>query len=386
MSRRRFVREIKAKEVKNLNPSDIIYLAMKDGSIILIADDDEETINYDELKIDTKYKRGQRYYNKNTDLINDSSLYTLENENNYKTNTLTYNNADNISNISTINSKMNQVKNNSRALTKIEKPKNKENERNNKTINYKNLNYEVKNERLDKSFDDIQEGRKNNLGYHEIEYLNKQDKSFVSNKYDSISYDRTKRNKNYLINNNYNNENNRRNHNTITYDNKARYSPNLINISNISYGSNTNTTLNRNHYMKKEKSNDYLFKKPKNEYNYETNNYNNRGNQIRSRSSANINKTPERNYYVKRKEIEIMGRIVNDENSYKNIDHNHPNTLFDHNCVFCQKLARDNKISISNIKVESIYDNYSFLATFGGSGKKEGKRKIDFDISGNYYI
>ena len=100
MSRRKFVREIKAKEVKNINPSDIIYLAMKDGSIILIADDDEETINYDELKIDTKYKRGQRYYNKNTDLINDSSLYTLENENNYKTNTLTYNNADNISNIS----------------------------------------------------------------------------------------------------------------------------------------------------------------------------------------------------------------------------------------------------------------------------------------------
>jgi hypothetical protein len=133
---------------------------------------------------------------------------------------------------------MNQVKNNSRALTKIEKPKNKENERNNKNINYKNLNYEVKNERLDKSFDDIQEGRKNNLGYHEIEYLNKQDNSFVSNKYDSISYDRTKRNKNYLINNNYNKENNRRNHNTITYDNKERYSPNLINISNISYASN----------------------------------------------------------------------------------------------------------------------------------------------------
>ena len=386
MSKRRFVREIKAKEVKNINPSDIIYLAMKDGSIILIADDDEETINYDELKIDTKYKRGQRYYNKNTDLINDSALYTLENENNYKSNTLTYNNADNISNISTINSKMNQVKNNSRVLSKIGKPQNKENERNNKTINYRDLNYEIKNEKLDRSFDDIKEGRKNNLGYHEIEYFNKQDNSYISNKYDTISYDRTKNNRNYVINNNYKNEKNRRNINTIPYNNKARYSPNLINISNVSFESNNYSTLNRNHYMKKDKSDDYLIKKPKKEYDYENNNYSNRTNQIRSRSSININKTPERNYFVKRKEIEIMGRIVNDANSYKKVDHNHPNTLFDPKCVYCQKLARDNKISISNIKVESIYDNYSFMATFGGSGEKEGKRKIDFNTSGNYYI
>ena len=387
MSRRRFVREIKAKEVKNINPSDIIYLAMKDGSIILIADDDEETIDYDELKLDTKYKRGQRYYkNTNSNLIHDSSLYTFENENNFKTNANTFNNIDNTSNISTINSKRNQANNKNRVLTKIENSRNKEKERNNKTINYRDLNYEIKNEKLDRSFDDIKEGRKNNLGYHEIEYINKQDNSFVSNKYDSISYDRTKNNRNYVINNNYNNEKNRGNHNTIPYDNKARYSPNLINISNVSYESNNYHTLNRNHYMKKDKSDDYLIKKPKKEYDYENNNYSNKTNQIRSRSSININKTPERNYFVKRKEIEIMGRIVNDANSYKNVDHNHPNTLFDPKCVYCQKLARDNKISISNIKVESIYDNYSFMATFGGSGNKEGRRKIDFNSSGNYYV
>ena len=59
--------------------------------------------------------------------------------------------------------------------------------------------------------------------------------------------------------------------------------------------------------------------------------------------------------------MEIMGRIVNDKNSYRNIDHNHPNTLFDPNCKFCQNLARENKLTISNIKVESIYNNYSFM-------------------------
>ena len=105
MSRRRFVREIKAKEVKNINPSDIIYLAMKDGSIILITDDDEEKIEYDELKLDTSYKRRSKYYNKNTSIIHDSSLYTFEKENNFKTNTSTYNNLDNNSKSSTLHSK-----------------------------------------------------------------------------------------------------------------------------------------------------------------------------------------------------------------------------------------------------------------------------------------
>ena len=64
MSKRRFVREIKTKEVKNINPSDIIYLAMKDGSIILIADDDEETINYDNI-LEEKKKIAKERINDN---------------------------------------------------------------------------------------------------------------------------------------------------------------------------------------------------------------------------------------------------------------------------------------------------------------------------------
>ena len=62
MPRQKFVREIKAQEVKNINPSDIIYLAMKDGSIILIADDDEDLIEYDDIKlnINTAYKKSSK--------------------------------------------------------------------------------------------------------------------------------------------------------------------------------------------------------------------------------------------------------------------------------------------------------------------------------------
>ena len=96
MSRRKFVREIKAKDVKNLNPSDIIYLAMKDGSIILVSDDDDDLIDYDDLKLETSYKRKQRYYNKKVTKSDDNtSLKTFESDKNYKTNTYSNTSIDN---------------------------------------------------------------------------------------------------------------------------------------------------------------------------------------------------------------------------------------------------------------------------------------------------
>ena len=119
MSRRRFVREIKAKEVKNINPSDIIYLAMKDGSIILIADDDEDLIEYDDLKLDYSYKRNRKYYNKKVDTSNDNSLYEFETDNNYKTNTHSYKSIENNKINSTNYSTINIVKNNTKDNNKI---------------------------------------------------------------------------------------------------------------------------------------------------------------------------------------------------------------------------------------------------------------------------
>ena len=50
MPSRNFVREIKAENIKDINPLDIIYLALKDGSIVLISDNDEETIDYEDIK------------------------------------------------------------------------------------------------------------------------------------------------------------------------------------------------------------------------------------------------------------------------------------------------------------------------------------------------
>jgi predicted phosphatase len=319
MSRRKFVREIKAKEVKNINPSDIIYLAMKDGSLILIADDDDEKIQYEDLKLNISNKRRHRYYNKNSSTNQDSSLYSFEKDDDLKVNTSSNNISEN--------------RNRNVILSNYKKSQIGENRRNNKTINLYNQNYEINNEKLDKSFDDIKVERKNNIGYHEIEYFNNPNKSFDSNKAVSIFHDRTKRNRNYIINNNYNKNNEER---------------------------------------------------KKNEYNDESIDSNRSKNQLRSKSSINIIANSGKSNFIKKKEMEIMGRIINDSNSYKNIDHKHPNTLFDEKCLFCQKLAKENNLSISNIKVESNYDNCSFFATFGDIERKQGKRLND--NNGNYYL
>ena len=81
--------------------------------------------------------------------------------------------------------------------------------------------------------------------------------------------------------------------------------------------------------------------------------------------------------------MEIMGKIVNGDDSYRLKDHKHPQKLFDERCPYCQSLARKNKLCLCNIKEESIYDNHSFVASFGGSSSKRGKTQNK--TSSNYY-
>ena len=100
MPRQKFVREIKAQEVKNINPSDIIYLAMKDGSIILIADDDEDLIEYDgvKLNINTAYNKSNKKEQKNINdkpKINLNFSFDMENNNNFGNNNFVYTSKDN---------------------------------------------------------------------------------------------------------------------------------------------------------------------------------------------------------------------------------------------------------------------------------------------------
>jgi len=68
-----------------------------------------------------------------------------------------------------------------------------------------------------------------------------------------------------------------------------------------------------------------------------------------------------------------MGRIVNYYNSYKILDHVHPNALFGPKYIHCNDLARRNKLGLSNIKEESICDNHSFKAVFGDNNRAKGR-------------
>ena len=61
MSSRNFVREIKSDDVKNINPKDIVYLAMKDGSILLITDNDESIIDFGDKDNIIKRKENRNY-------------------------------------------------------------------------------------------------------------------------------------------------------------------------------------------------------------------------------------------------------------------------------------------------------------------------------------
>ena len=377
MSRRKFVREIKAKDVKNLNPSDIIYLAMKDGSIILVSDDNDDLIDYDDLKLDTSYKRKHKYYNKKVTKSDDNnSLKTFKSDKNYKTNTYSNTSIDNKKASSTAHTTLNIVKEKPKVNTRMEKIKYKQNERMNKTINYNISTYQRKNDKLDKSFDSSQLPH-NNIGFHSIEYINNNmNKSFDSYKIEPTYNDRSKSNipnNKFFININ---DKRQRKDNINKFDYYQKYSNHLVNISDISFESNDNTISNRAYRLSKEQ---------KYNNNYEiNNNLSEKKSQLRSKSSIATNL--KNDCVVQRKEVEILGRIVNDKNSYRNIDHHHPNTLFDPKCHYCQNLARENKISVSNIKTESIYDNYAFLATFGESGKKKGKGGNEYSRIKNYYL
>jgi hypothetical protein len=418
MPSRNFVREIKADKIKDLNPSDIIYLAMKDGSIILVADNDEDTFDYDDVRLDSidNIKRKSyanlyniKYYKNKTQKKTLSTLAT-----DYDKNTKNkYSNLSTDRNRATSNS---FDRSQNKPIIISQKNKNEKvscyRHRNEKDIfdqSYNsefskiipNMNHYIKNEKLEKSFDNIKhiERTENNF-FHKIEHTNKDNFSFYSSKNEKKAYQRpksTKANKesNCLcdkkliikertnFNNSYsmNKTPARKNNKEFMYNNNTNGKNNnsLINISNISLKDDSNIG-NRTQYLQKRNIyKDYL----NGQENYRKINVFKSGKPTRSQSSSNNMPQTPKAYYVKRKEMQIMGRIVNNDNSYRLIDHKHPNTLFEEKCPFCQNLARKNKLCLSHIKEESIYDNHAFAASFGGSSNKRGKSMNT--TANNYY-
>ena len=264
-----------------------------------------------------------------------------------------------------------------------------------------NINYKIRNEKLDKSFDNANlPPRRNHVIYssngndNNNNNYNRTNTSFHSIKVERGVDERNKSARNYYIKKDINNKDRikipnpsisktplRRDNLGYKYDKNLRYN-NIVDISNLSSNVCDNVMNRTVQYERTEISNKRYTSNSNINTNYTQINSFNKGKQIRSQSSSNLKsrgpQTPKK-YFVNRKEMEIMGRITNYDSSCKLFDHGHPNTLFDPKCPHCEELARRNKLSLSNIKEESIFDNHSFVAIFGDSERAKGRsvKKLD---------
>lgn len=423
MSLRNFVREIRAENVKDINPLDIIYLAMRDGSIILITDNDEDIIDYENFnpmenldQIITNANYIKQKYNTYSKYIKASSLCPNENDINSRLNKYSNNSRDKRHIDTTYLSDKN---NNKCKVMKINiNDNNYNNEIKNKINNYKrhnysseyfkiepNINNRMKDEIIDKSSNiNYPQRRKYVIQKDNIHNINKTENNNPFNKIDSRVFHRNQSFKYYfnsscqkdndekakLINQsriksppvrqNFGSKFNIRNNNNLSNLSQTSYENNLINKSMPLEKTNA-----YNNYSKYNKNNNSKY----NSNNRYINNSNN-GNQERSLSSNNSNNysnnnrnplTPKR-YYIDRKEMEIIGKITNYDGTKKLSEHGHPNTLFDPKCQYCEKLAKKNRLNLSNIKEESISDNHTFVAIFGESSKN---KEINHNRLGNHY-
>ena len=428
MPKRNFVREIKAENIKDINPDDIIYLALKDGSILLVAEKDEETREYEDYLESSSQKKANAYffnkiYNNNKKLINANTISSNKNTidtdnniNNINNNNITtkysYYSKDRIKTPSySINNDLKRPFLLTSLLNKNEYQnktyvnfKNEE-ETMNKTYNFGRTNYiselnktqpnlssYLRREKLEKSFDNINNNQKVNNNYvHTIEHLNSVNNSFQTFKTDIRINKRPVSTKPHqhesIYRNNIININNIERHYTnsrtptrrekkllINDLNKTNYSNNLVNMSDLNINTEDNSFMNRTLQVENKDTSKKYFDLTYGPNYYKAINSFKSSIPKRSQSSTTrIAQTPKnqnKTYTVQRKEMQIMGRIINDDNLYRLIDHNHPNVLFEPKCPYCQHLARNNKLSLSNITEESIFDNHSFHAIFGNSSKK----------------
>ena len=412
MPKRDFVREIKAENIKDLNPYDIIYLALKDGSILLVADDEDIQEFEDYLENSSQKKANANFYNKiynSKKLINTNEISSNRNTNDIENNNTQTKysyyskNKTKIPSYSIGNDQKRPIAvtsyiNKNEYKNKYLKYKNEE-ETTNKTYNFGRTNYKstlnkiepipsnyLRKAKLEKTFEHINNNQKKDNNYLNF---NSENNSFQTYKSDLRINKRpvsTKPHHNLSkYSNNLININNIERHysNSKTPSRRERkifindisntnYNNSLINISGLNNNTEDNSFMNR---TQQADNKDYYKKYLDVTYGpnyYKTINSFKKRIPVRTQSSSNTSaQIPQtRTYTVKRKEMQIIGKIVNDDNLYRLIDHNHPNLLFEPKCPYCQNLARNNKLSLSNITEESIFDNHSFHAIFGHSSKK----------------
>ena len=398
MSVRNFVREIKAEDVKDINPKDIVYLAMKDGSILLITDNDENIIDFGDIDSIIKRKNNRNYnyekYNNNKYQIEENSSHSRDNN---KTPS-TYSNYSKDKTKTSSYYSREKAQNKSKAIipnrNKNERNNNyKSNDISNKYSNIGRTNYtsefvkispnlinKIKSERLGTA------SNTSNTSYKRTYVINENNNNnYQSNLSNSRVIQRNKSTKNYLNSNTQNNEKNdeqfkknfhsdfnspiqKKYNNNFLYENKRKNNLNNDKNNNIS------DRDNKNKIIQKRKFDNNNYYKENNSYKY-TNDYNKdieiRNNNI-SEKTTSISKflSPQKNY-DNTKEVEISGKFVIYDDINKLNEHGHNFNLFKQDFSFCDNLVKNNKLNLTNIKEDEL-GSHGFVAIFGKCNGKKG--------------
>jgi hypothetical protein len=271
MPSKNIVREIKAENIKDINPSDIIYLALKDGSILLVIDNDDDIIDYDDININFKEKSTRKRTNLS---YNNDKSYKNKYQNQYNTNTSYTKVSYNKTNIDK-NSEKNKY-------TSNQKDKEKQ------TYNISTSNFVDRRQHKQAVL-----SNKGNNNQKMDNYANR----YIINK----EKEKENLNKDYNYNTQYNNRTNRTNQNMSNYkrSDKADKSFDTTNNTN-KYGNQSvykrdnipNKDNNRYHSYKKDEKPPTA--KVQYNSNYRNNNNNNENNRVKI-TSYSSSKTPIRN-------------------------------------------------------------------------------------------
>ena len=397
MSARNFVREIKVENVKDINPKDIVYLAMKDGSILLITDNDEDIIDFGDIDSIIKRKNNRNYnyekYNNNKYQIKTSSSHSRDN--NKTPSTYSNYSKDKTQTPSYISREKDEKKSKEIISNRNKNERNnnyKGNDISNKYSNIGRTNYtsefvkispnltnKIKSERLGNASNTTNSSQKRT---HIINGNN--NNNYQTNSSNSRVIHRNQSTKNYLISKTQNNDKNdekfkknfhsnfnspiqNKYNNNFLYENKRK---NNLNDKN----NNISDRDNKNEIMQKRKF-DNNYSKENNSYKY-TNDYN-KDSQIRSynisdKTTTSISKfrSPQKNY-DNRKEVEISGKFVIYDDMNKLTEHGHNCSLFKQDFSFCDNLIKNNKLNLTSIKEDEL-GRHGFVAIFGKCNGNKG--------------
>ena len=393
MSSRNFVREIKAEDVKGINPKDIVYLAMKDGSILLITDNDENIINFEDMDSIIKRKNNRNYnyekYNNNKYQIKSNSSNSRDNNNTPST----YSNYSKDRTKTSSYSSREKDQNKSKAIisNRSQNERNyKANDISNKNSNisrtnytsevYKispNLNNKIKSARLGTTSNTSNISHKRTYVINE----NNNNNNNQSNSSNSRVIQRNKSTKNYFISNTQNNDKNDEKFKNNFHSNFASPIQNKYN-NNFVYNSKRKNNLNdKNNNISDRDNKNIPIRKFEINYSKENNSYKynkdyNKDDQIRN-NSISINKTSISKYISppkncdNKKEVEISGKFVICDDMNKFIEHGYSFNLFKNDYSLCDNLVKNTKLNLSSIK-EDEFGKHGFVAIFGKcNGKKE---------------